>query len=99
VDDGDALVLVEDRLAAIGQADDAEPARGEADTRSFQIAVFVRPAVDDGVRHGMQPPCRHGPPLPGQVNHPCDAAHAAILSLSGGWVVRWLNEPPNHLTT
>ena len=30
-DDGDGAVLVGDRLPAVGQADDAEPAGGEAD--------------------------------------------------------------------
>ena len=55
-DDGDAAILVEDRLPAVGQADDAEAARGEGQAGPFQEAVLVGAAVDDGVGHRPDAP-------------------------------------------
>ena len=50
-DDGDGAVLVADRLPAVGQADDAQPAVGQRQAGLFEEAVLVGAAVDDGVGH------------------------------------------------
>ena len=50
-DDREAAVLVADRLAAVGEADDAEPAGGEGYAGREQVAVLVRPAVPQGLGH------------------------------------------------
>src|SRR5258707_6202991 len=47
-----AVVLVADGLPAVFQADDAQPAVGQGQPRLFEEAVFIRPAVDDGLGHG-----------------------------------------------
>ena len=78
-DDGDAAVLVEDGLPAVGQADDAEAARGERQAGPFEEAVLVRAAVDDGVGHGADRPRRRRPAFPGQVKDSRDAAHQIVL--------------------
>src|SRR6202011_4091255 len=77
-DDGDAAVLVEDGLATVGKADDAEPPRREGQAGPFQIAVLVRPAVKDGVGHAHDRPHRGRPPLPRQIDDSRDAAHQVI---------------------
>ena len=73
-DDGDVAVFVVDRLPAIGEADDAEPAQRHAHARPQEEAVFVRAAVVQGLGHSLQ----HGW-LDGlrsvQVDDPCDTAH------------------------
>ena len=78
-DDGDGAVFVEDGLPAVGQADDAEAARGEGQAGPFQVAVLVRPAVDDGVGHRPDRPRGDRPPLSGKVKDSRDAAHQIVL--------------------
>ena len=57
-DDDDGAVLVGDRLLAVEEPDDAEPAIGEPDAGLFEIAVLIGPAMDDGVGHA---PSMRGP--------------------------------------
>ena len=80
-DDGDAAVLVEDGLPAVGQADDAEAARGERQAGPFEVAVLVRPAVDDGVGHRADRARRRRPTLARQINDSRDAAHQVVSRL------------------
>ena len=50
-DDGDGAVLVEDRLAAVAEANDGEPAVGEAEALADQEAVVIGPAVPERAGH------------------------------------------------
>ena len=63
-DDGDAAIFVEDRLPAVGEADDAEAPRGEGQTGPFEEAVLIRSAMNDGVGHRL----RSRPPAPVAVS-------------------------------
>ena len=61
VEDGpDGAVFVRDRLLAVGEADDREPAIGEVQSGAFEVAVFIRAAVDrwPGPLLGTTPPAR-----------------------------------------
>ena len=52
VEDGDdRAVLVEDRLVAAGEIDDAQTARAERDAVVREVALAVGPAMDDPIRH------------------------------------------------
>src|SRR5262249_50872506 len=73
---GDGAVLVEDRLAAVGQADDAGAAAGVGQAGAFGGTVLVGAAVDDGPGHGADRPRRPGTPFPRPVVDPRDAAPA-----------------------
>ncbi len=79
-DDGDGAVLVGDGLAAIGEADDAEAARGEGEARQLQKAVLVGAAVVKGLGHGPDAAGRHWTPAR-KIDNARDAAHD--LGLSG----------------
>ncbi len=74
VDDGDGAVLVEDRLPAIAQADDAQPSRGEAQTRPEQEPVIIGSAMPQGIGHPLHG-CRIGLPLARQIDYSCNSAH------------------------
>ena len=55
VEDGDdGAIFVVDRLFAVREPDDAEPAIGEPDAGFFEIAVLIRPAMGDGVGHAFE---------------------------------------------
>ena len=80
VEDGpDGAVLVRDRLLAVGEADDGEPAVGEVKAGAFEEPVLVRSAMDDGLGHRGHHPKR-GRPLARQVDHPRDSAHSGRSS-------------------
>ena len=80
VDDKDAAVFVADGLPAVRQADDAQPARGQAQTGHFKKAIFIGTAVNERRRHCLEHSCRQRPPAT-QINDPCDPAHRRVLSL------------------
>jgi len=44
-------VLIGHRLLAIREADNAQPARGQRDARLKKEALFIRAAMNDGMRH------------------------------------------------
>ena len=73
-DDGNGPVLVEDRLAAVAEANDGEPAVGEAEALADQEAVVIGSAVPERAGHFLQ----HGgiglAPA-GQVDNSRNAAH------------------------
>ena len=73
-DDGDALILVEDRLLAVAEADDGKAAVGEAEAGAQQESVVVRAAMPERLRHRVQ---RGGIrlALAGEVDDSSDAAH------------------------
>ena len=77
-DDGDGAILVADRLLAVGEADDAEPAIGQAEARLVEVAVIVRAAMDDGVGHAFEKSGRH-PASTRQIDRPGNATHAILL--------------------
>ena len=77
-DHTDGAVLVGDGLPSVGQADNAEPARGQTDARELQEPVLVGAAMDNGAGHGCQAPARNGPP-PRQVDQAGNAAHRCSL--------------------
>ena len=72
-------VLVGDRLLAVSQPHDREPAVGEAEVGKVKVAVVVRPAVDDRVGHPAQGCRRCGLPAR-QVNYAGNSAHVASLT-------------------
>ena len=84
VEDGDdGAVFVVDRLLAVREADDAEPAIGEPDAGLFEIAVLIGPAMDDGVGHARQGAGRNGAGA-GEIDDACDAAHEGSTSRESG---------------
>ena len=78
-DDVNAAVLVADGLPAVAEANDAEPARGQPQPGTLQVAVLVRPSVDQTVGHGAQTTRGQGDPVH-QVNHAGDSTHPRVLS-------------------
>ena len=82
----DAAVFVADRLPAVGQADDAQPARSHPQAGQLQEPVLIRSTVDHGVGHCLQHPCRHRP-LTVQIHDSCDSAHPRVLRS---------HHPPNY---
>jgi hypothetical protein len=59
----------------VGETDNAETSRGQADSRPNQKALLVRPAVQKGSRHSLNAPVGDRP-LSHQIDHACDAAHS-----------------------
>ena len=77
---GDGAVLVEDRLLAVAQADDAEPLRGGADPRGEQGAGFVGAAMGERRAHARDlRPIRL--PSTFKVDYTCQAAHFTSLKM------------------
>ena len=76
VDDGDGLILVEDRLLAVAEPDDRQAAVGEAEAGADEIAVVVRTAVPERLRHALQSG-RVRLTLSREVNDSSDAAHGS----------------------
>lgn len=73
-DHDDTRLLIGHRLLAIREADDAQPARGQRDSRLKKEAFFVRAAMHYGTRHSPHDFVRHGSLL-GEINNACYAAH------------------------
>ena len=77
-DDGHATILVEDRLLAVLQPEDAQPTVRKPNSRHEQKAGIVRAAMNQGIRHAAhEGPIGLSPAL--EVNHSCQAAHIAPL--------------------
>ena len=76
VDQGDASILVVDRLIAALEVEDLQPPIAEVGRLGFESAGGVRAAVDDGVHHAIQ----QTRVLRADV--PADTAH----SFAVGWV-------------
>ncbi len=74
VDDGDGAVLVEDRLAAVAEADDAQSARCEAKAWANERAFLIGSAMEQRVGHALERG-RIGLPLARQVDYSCNPAH------------------------
>ena len=75
-DDGDAAILVEDRLLAVLEPENAQPAMRKPDPRHKQKAGIIRTTVSQRVGHAA-----HERPIglstAREVNHSCQAAHIA----------------------
>ena len=80
-DDLDGMIFVANRLLAVRQADDAEPAIGQAEPGFFEITVVVGTAMDNGVGHALEQVVRHRPSAR-QIHHTDDTAHAKFLKKS-----------------
>ena len=52
-DHEDTLVFVGHRLLPVGQTDNAQPARSERNSRSFEKTLLVRPAMSECARHSL----------------------------------------------
>src|SRR5262249_6831408 len=78
VGDGDAAVLVEDRLSPVRQPDNAQPPRRQPQSGGFAVTVLIRPTVEQAVGHRPQGRGRNRT-LGLQIHHPRDAAHRPIL--------------------
>ena len=72
-DDGDGAVLVVDRLPAVRQADDAEPAIGEADAVVLEEAVLIGAAMEMAAAIAASTP-GHGSTA-GKIHHPGYSTH------------------------
>ena len=82
-DDGHATILVEDRLLAVLQPEDAQPTVRKPNSRHEQKAGIVRAAMNQGIRHAAhEGPIGLSPAL--EVNHSCQAAHIAPLRIRYG---------------
>ena len=73
-DHEDTLVFVRHRLLALGQIDNAQPSRGERNSRSFEKTFLVRPTVSESTRHSLHHPVRR-PALSHQIDYSCNATH------------------------
>ena len=74
-DDVHFPVLVADRLLAIGEADDAEPARGHAQSGAPEEALFIGTAMRERATHSLNDVLRHLAACARQINHARDATH------------------------
>ena len=75
----DRVVLVCQRLFAIGQANDAQASVSEADTWGKEKAVLIGTAMNYGLCHGANPHLLDGATQSGQIDHSRDAAHGVGL--------------------
>ncbi len=83
VEDHEEIALfVRHRLLAIGQSDNAQPARGERDTGPLEKSLLVRTAMEDRARHLLHHTGWRRA-LPGQIDDPCDAAHSPTIAEDG----------------
>ncbi len=73
-DDRDRAILVEDRLAAVAEADDGQAAIGKAEALADQEAVVIGSAVPKRLCHGLQDGGIGLAPA-GEVDNSCNAAH------------------------
>src|ERR1044071_5442500 len=75
-DDTDCAVLVENRLVAAGQIDDAEAAVSESDVAAHEESLTVRTAVAERGRHPAQQVLIDPRGTIGQTDS-CDSTHRA----------------------
>jgi hypothetical protein len=79
-DDGDAPVLVEDRLVAAGHIDDREPLDPETDTSGEMEPTRIGPAMLHDPAHAVD---GRGIHVPTEVDLACDTTHQmAVLEFS-----------------
>src|SRR6185437_1923357 len=78
-DDGDGAILIMNGLAAVGQPDNAETARGKRQSRPFEEAIFIRSAMIQSLRHRLDCATRRCSPLARQINDPRNTAHPIAL--------------------
>ena len=85
-DDGDRLVLVEDRLLAGGDIDDGEPPRPERNARPLPEAGRVGPAMPQALRHPFEGRSVVGPGEASDAAHPglCATKESSISSSAVG---------------
>jgi hypothetical protein len=78
VEDHDNVpLLIGHWLLAIREADNAQPARCQRDSRLKKEALFVRASMHQGTRHSPHDFLRHGS-LPGEIDNACNSAHEAF---------------------
>src|SRR4051794_22314845 len=73
----DVAIFVKDRLLAIGQTDNAQPARSQTEPRPNKKAFLVRAAMEQRAGHSLHAPLRNGT-LSYQIDHARDAAHKIV---------------------
>src|SRR5439155_23026605 len=78
-DDPDGLVFIGNGLPAVAEADDAQQAVGQADAVALEKAILVGAAVVECRRHRRQH-VRRRSATAGQIDHPGDSTHGAILA-------------------
>jgi hypothetical protein len=86
----DISVFVKNWLLAIGQTDNAQPARSQAQAGSNKKSFLVRPAVEQRPGHTLHAPLGNGT-LAHQIDHARDAAHQVIPLIR--------NSPPIRFST
>src|SRR3954471_21291747 len=74
----DVAIFVKDRLLAIGQTDNAQPARGQTETGPNKKSLLVRATVQQRPGHPLHAPLGNGT-LPHQIDHPSDSAHWTLV--------------------
>ena len=84
----DVAVFVKDRLLAIGQTDNTQPARSQAEPGSNEKTLFVRAAMQQRAGHSLHAPIGNGT-LSHQIDHACDAAHQIILLVRNSSPIRF----------
>jgi hypothetical protein len=79
VEDGlDGPVFIADRLMAIREPDDRQPAAGERDARLLERPLAVGPAMNQRVAHAAQARDRNRV-TSRQIHDACDTAHDPSL--------------------
>src|SRR2546423_12275510 len=86
----DTAVFIKDRLLAIGQTDDTQPARCQTEPGSNEKPLLIRAAVQQRPGHSLHAPVGNGT-LSHQIDHACDAAHQVIPLIR--------NSSPIHFST
>src|ERR1051325_2215159 len=69
-----AAVFIKDWLLAVGQANDAQPPRSQAQSWPNQKPLLVRSTVQERPRHSLNTSLWHRT-LSREIDHACDAAH------------------------
>ena len=77
VDDPEVAGLIAHRLLAVRKADNAEPPRSQGQSRSMEIALLIRAAVHNRLRHPLNDAFRHAS-LPGQIQYACNTTHRLL---------------------
>ena len=80
VNNRDVAVFVGNGLLPVGQTDDAQPARGQADARPVKETLFIGAAVRHAPRHPRKNLVTHRP-LASEIDHPRNSAHQDHLEI------------------